>query len=87
MADAEGARRAQALPCCMCLHPSTKQCSGCRAFWYCSKECQRRHWKCHKQECGRTAELQQMTPKKLLQEMDERGFLVGATWRKRWMLQ
>mmetsp|Transcript_37234 Transcript_37234/g.75086 ORF Transcript_37234/g.75086 Transcript_37234/m.75086 type:complete len:200 (-) Transcript_37234:277-876(-) len=59
-------------PCVMCLKPSTKQCSGCRAYWYCDRECQRKHWRNHKMECGRTKELQEMTPKKLLDELEER---------------
>mmetsp|Transcript_119617 Transcript_119617/g.339126 ORF Transcript_119617/g.339126 Transcript_119617/m.339126 type:complete len:254 (-) Transcript_119617:67-828(-) len=62
----------QAPPCVMCLKPATKQCSGCHAFWYCSKECQRKHWRTHKMDCGRTKELQEMTPKKLLQELEDR---------------
>uniref|UniRef100_A0A7S1SFM5 MYND-type domain-containing protein n=1 Tax=Alexandrium catenella TaxID=2925 RepID=A0A7S1SFM5_ALECA len=63
---------APAPPCVMCLKPSTKQCSGCRAYWYCDRECQRKHWRNHKLECGRTKELQEMTPKKLFQELEER---------------
>eukprot|EP00438_Fugacium_kawagutii_P019529 Skav235662 [mRNA] locus=scaffold358:900809:903579:+ [translate_table: standard] len=49
-------------PCAMCLAPATKQCSGCRSFWYCTRECQRKHWVNHKhvgpvdpastEECG-----------------------------------
>ena len=29
------------------------RCNGCRVRWYCSKECQKLHWKRggHKQEC------------------------------------
>ena len=26
-------------------------CSGCREVHYCSRECQRKHWKTHKPEC------------------------------------
>lgn len=36
----------------MCMAPAAKQCSGCRAFWYCTRECQRKHWVNHKHECG-----------------------------------
>ena len=33
---------------------SFKQCSKCRAMFYCSAECQAAHWKrAHKSECGR----------------------------------
>lgn len=59
-------------PCVMCMKEASKQCSGCHAFWYCGKECQRKHWKVHKVDCGRVKELQEMTPKKLLSEMEER---------------
>mmetsp|Transcript_35063 Transcript_35063/g.56125 ORF Transcript_35063/g.56125 Transcript_35063/m.56125 type:complete len:158 (+) Transcript_35063:43-516(+) len=41
-----------ATPCVMCLAPASKQCSGCRSFWYCTRECQRKHWVNHKHECG-----------------------------------
>lgn len=27
-------------------------CSGCRAVWYCGKDCQLEHWKTHKTECS-----------------------------------
>ncbi|KAG8994235.1 hypothetical protein FRB90_000502 [Tulasnella sp. 427] len=29
-------------------------CSGCKSTWYCGKECQRSHWKIHKQKCHLT---------------------------------
>ena len=28
-----------------------KQCGGCLQVNYCSQECQKKHWKCHKSEC------------------------------------
>jgi len=28
------------------------RCSGCRAVWYCSKECQQKDWKIHRHNCG-----------------------------------
>jgi hypothetical protein len=30
----------------------TKKCGGCGKVYYCGKDCQRRHWKWHKPECG-----------------------------------
>jgi hypothetical protein len=35
-----------------------KKCGSCKNVWYCSLECQRGHWKCHKQECKAAAASQ-----------------------------
>lgn len=42
--------------CAYCNKSSVEllRCSGCRNAFYCSKECQRAHWKTHKQQCTRT---------------------------------
>ena len=39
--------------CCYCCNHSnhTKLCSKCRSVYYCSKECQKNHWKVHKKYC------------------------------------
>lgn len=40
--------------CAMCLRVGVKlyRCAGCNAVGYCSKECQKQHWKAaHKQNC------------------------------------
>ncbi|GJE88932.1 zf-MYND and DUF4470 domain-containing protein [Phanerochaete sordida] len=34
-----------------CRKPGTQACSGCRLVKYCSKECQRKHWKTHAKDC------------------------------------
>ena len=31
---------------------ATKRCSRCNAVWYCSPECQRKHWTIHKPVCN-----------------------------------
>lgn len=36
---------------------ATKLCSRCRSVSYCSKECQRQHWKSHKRVCNRKKAL------------------------------
>jgi MYND finger len=30
---------------------TVQKCSKCKSVWYCSKECQTRHWPLHKQDC------------------------------------
>lgn len=46
--------------CESCARPSQsvvfnlKLCAGCRKTRYCDKECQRKHWKCHKLICKET---------------------------------
>ncbi|CAJ1357968.1 unnamed protein product [Effrenium voratum] len=61
-------------PCVMCLAPATKQCSGCRVFWYCTRECQRKHWVNHKQDCGQAkpAPVLEVSPEELAEQ--ERQF-------------
>jgi len=38
--------------CANCPRPGKKRCAACTIPWYCSKECQREHWKkAHRFEC------------------------------------
>mmetsp|Transcript_23591 Transcript_23591/g.55878 ORF Transcript_23591/g.55878 Transcript_23591/m.55878 type:complete len:183 (+) Transcript_23591:156-704(+) len=39
--------------CPVCAKPASKRCSRCHQVWYCSTDCQKRHWKVggHKQVC------------------------------------
>ncbi len=37
--------------CYVCHKGTTKRCSVCRVVFYCSRECQRRHWSQHKTNC------------------------------------
>ncbi len=41
--------------CSNCKRPKldTKRCTGCKKVWYCSKECQKKDWKLHKNKCKR----------------------------------
>ena len=37
--------------CPMCQKPAETKCTACKAVFYCSKGCQKKHWKEHKFEC------------------------------------
>eukprot|EP00088_Acartia_fossae_P065494 TRINITY_DN8076_c1_g1_i2.p1 TRINITY_DN8076_c1_g1~~TRINITY_DN8076_c1_g1_i2.p1 ORF type:complete len:404 (+),score=87.49 TRINITY_DN8076_c1_g1_i2:102-1313(+) len=37
--------------CFGCCRPATKRCAKCGIVWFCSVECQKRKWCCHKQVC------------------------------------
>jgi MYND finger len=37
-----------------CNKTATSRCSACNAVWYCSKDCQKRDWRLHKQNCNPT---------------------------------
>lgn len=50
---AAGSATATADKCAKCSKAEgTLRCSRCRKVSYCSKECQRAHWKSHKIKCG-----------------------------------
>lgn len=38
--------------CPSCGKDAIKRCSRCNSVWYCSVECQRKHWKKHKPFCN-----------------------------------
>lgn len=40
------------MQCAVCGNPGTKKCSQCKAVFYCSTECQRKHWPEHKKTCA-----------------------------------
>lgn len=37
--------------CAVCQIPATMKCSSCASISYCSKDCQKQHWKLHKVHC------------------------------------
>ena len=51
----ERGTRLQACAYCMAHEGNLKlrKCAQCRAVVYCSAECQKKHWKVHKQQCKR----------------------------------
>lgn len=38
--------------CAECGADATKRCSKCKSEWYCTRECQVKHWKAHKEMCA-----------------------------------
>ncbi len=39
-----------------CINHGTDVCGKCKISYYCSRECQKRHWKTHKLVCKETLE-------------------------------
>ena len=37
--------------CALCGKTAETKCTACKAVFYCSKVCQKKHWKEHKFEC------------------------------------
>ena len=48
--------------CESCKRPQMqmRKCSGCLWARYCSKNCQKQHWPCHKPVCGPDTSFQQL---------------------------
>lgn len=38
--------------CFVCQNLTTRKCSGCKAVYYCSRECQAHDWKIHQEKCS-----------------------------------
>ena len=61
--------------CANCGKDATSRCSRCKSEWYCSKECQVKRWKTHKELCKTLMELykeeekEKKEKKKSVQEM------------------
>ena len=43
--------------CAVCEKLAKCLCSGCKHVFYCSRECQKKHWSSHKEECKTLAKL------------------------------
>jgi hypothetical protein len=39
------------LVCAVCLTHTTNRCDRCKKVFYCTRECQLKHWKLHKKNC------------------------------------
>lgn len=44
-------QRPQAKICAVCAKEGAQLCARCKKFYYCSKDCQKAHWKIHKRDC------------------------------------
>ncbi len=49
--------------CGGCGKAASKRCSKCKSEWYCSRECQVKRWKQHKEMCIKLAELNETEKK------------------------
>eukprot|EP00657_Telonema_sp_P-1_P001933 TRINITY_DN14716_c0_g1_i1.p1 TRINITY_DN14716_c0_g1~~TRINITY_DN14716_c0_g1_i1.p1 ORF type:complete len:151 (-),score=46.75 TRINITY_DN14716_c0_g1_i1:72-524(-) len=52
---------------CACCRPEEgklSRCSRCRTVWYCSRDCQSKHWKQHKDRCVQVQREEQFGFKK-----------------------
>lgn len=54
--------------CAGCGKPASKRCSKCKSEWYCSKECQVKRWKQHREMCIKLAELNESEKKEEVQK-------------------
>ena len=37
--------------CAKCGAAANQRCTGCHSTFYCTRECQKLHWKLHKSQC------------------------------------
>ena len=68
--------------CANCGKDATNRCSRCKSEWYCSKECQIKRWKTHKELCKTLSELFKEDKKEkdkineLIKESDKKNELI-----------
>jgi hypothetical protein len=61
------------------------ECSNCRMAWYCDENCQKQHWKWHKQTCkasSGTKEERKATKKRARQWERENSEMLDKEWDK-----
>lgn len=47
--------------CASCGETATQRCSKCKSEWYCSRECQIKKWKGHKEMCALYSQMHEAT--------------------------
>eukprot|EP01025_Chloroclados_australasicus_P055697 TRINITY_DN680_c0_g1_i1.p1 TRINITY_DN680_c0_g1~~TRINITY_DN680_c0_g1_i1.p1 ORF type:complete len:374 (-),score=37.38 TRINITY_DN680_c0_g1_i1:1601-2722(-) len=63
--------------CASCKQPASKTCSRCLSAHYCSKECQKTHWKTHKEVCGKATQKTENSVVLPIMQDDFSGLLTG----------
>ncbi|KAH6906714.1 hypothetical protein BKA70DRAFT_1286691 [Coprinopsis sp. MPI-PUGE-AT-0042] len=61
-----------------CPNPGTMRCGSCKLVSYCSKECQRFHWKTHKADCEHPMRSPKWTPAWMRER--RKASYVGTAW-------
>lgn len=64
-----------------CDKEGTQRCGGCKETFYCSKECQKTHWKQHKYDCRKGFKFMKL-PKEIRDKVSK-SFLVLAVTNSR----
>jgi len=73
--------------CAACGKMATKRCSKCKSEWYCSRECQIKRWKLHKEMCAKLAEINEVEKKEskqsslldILNKSTDTGASIGSS--------
>lgn len=76
--------------CGGCGKPASKRCSKCKSEWYCSKECQVKRWKQHKEMCIKLAELIEIEKKEEIKtenQQNNKGEILRNTEPKKLIIE
>lgn len=60
---------------------ASKFCSACKATMYCSFECQKADWQCHKRHCSKLCKEQERIKEKRKEERKEYREMLADAWR------
>jgi hypothetical protein len=74
MREANQVRADQCCAQCQRIEIKLKACAGCNYLWYCSKACQKVHWKAgHRQDCPHMALIRKRVILHSLQDTSKNG--------------